>query len=106
MENIKDLIKLDHKLTDRIITKWNTIIPVLVSNNVVNTINIDAYLQHKYKGDMAGLFMELEVPLEHIYPHIIANGYTCSDDYDGKSSKIVILDRKVLDKYLLAITKK
>jgi len=88
-----------------IMNKWNNIAPLLKTEYVEKTIVIPGVLQEKYKFDLYGLLLELDVPLHHIYPHIIANGYKSSSDYNGEHT-LNILNRNKLESYSELFSKK
>lgn len=60
----------------------------------------------KYKHDLYGLFLELQYPVEFIYPLIRINGYMSSREYNGDVTVFDIADATQLDTYLTLFSKK
>jgi len=96
---ITDMIK-NNEINKKLISDWYNSIDVILHNSDIKTINIPGNIGDKYKGDLYGLFLELGIAPEYIYPHILANGYVNSQDYNGKKLDMVILDNMVLKNYL------
>ena len=94
-----DLIPDNTEFNKNMVTSWNNVSSVLINEHIVGITKIEPYLGYKYRGDMYGLFTELEVPDEYIYPHILANGYSNGNAYDGKQLEIITLDVNVLRTY-------
>lgn len=99
MKPLQDTILVTAVTTKTLIEKWNSIINTIADKHVLETIDITPVQAEVYRFDMEGLFRELNVPPEFIYPHIRANGYMCSTDYDGYKLKIDMLDVNVLKTY-------
>ena len=93
-------------ITEDLLTNWNNIIDILVEKHILRRINIDINIAHKYRGDLNGLFLELEVDKEYIYPHVRVNGYSDSSAYDGKQVSFALIDDKTLRKYYRAFKNK
>ena len=56
---------------------------------------------NKYKGDLAGLFKHvIGVRPDFILPHILANGYNSSTDYDGTQLEFIVLNDSTLNRLL------
>lgn len=101
MKSISD--KLSNKVTfeNKLLGKWETIIPLLKEKHVTNTTDITARAAEAYVGDLIGLFKnELHIPEEYIYPHIRVNGYNSGYDYDSNKLTFKLIDNEVLGSYL------
>jgi len=85
---------------DNIIMNWNNSIDVIMHTSPITTTTVTGNIGSKFNGDLYGLFLEMGIPSEFIYPHILANGYVNSQDYDGKKLTLTILDQNTLKNYL------
>jgi len=90
---IQDLANTpDFPLSADLVKKWNSVIPVLKTNYIDRTITIDPNVAEKYKGDFTGLLLNLDVPTELHYPHLVVNGLNSPTDYKGDFKEISILN--------------
>lgn len=101
VSNLADSINTSANVQDSyLIKKWNTIKPIMKSKYVVSINEISPVYAEKYKYDLYGLFQQyFSIPEQFIYPHIIANDYDSSSDYDGSKLRFRILDTKELGYY-------
>jgi len=104
-KNIALSLYANPTVTSDLIKQWNNIIPILERKYIVDVKEISPVLAEKYRLDMYGLFQELEIREQHIYPHIRVNGYLSSADYLGEILRIKILDAYVLDDYIRRFSK-
>lgn len=106
MANISNNIKIN-KLSDiELINKWNLITDTLIKKHIVREIEISPVMADKYKFDLFGLFRnEINIPIEHIYPHIRVNGYDSSNCYDGGKLRLKIIDANIINNYYKLFTK-
>jgi hypothetical protein len=72
---------------------------VVDDGTIRNDRNDYQHICTSHVDDMYGLFLELSVPEEYIYPHIRVNGYTSSYDYDGYKLRLDLLDLTELQMY-------
>lgn len=83
-----------------LIKKWNSIKQIIKDKYITSTNEISPIYADKYKFDLYGLFSQyFMIPEQYIYPHIIANDYDSSSDYDGSKLRFKILDTKELNYY-------
>jgi len=94
---ITDLIPTETILDNALLEQWNSVIPLLKENYVTGVTTIKGDMGYKYKGDLYGLFLELGINRELIYPYIKVNGYDSSDEYDGKLTQLKVLDSGMLN---------
>lgn len=83
---------------------WENVIDILNAKHITAKKEISTAVASKYIGDMHGLFQELNITEEHIYPHIRVNGYNNSADYGGETLSIKIIDASILTRYLELIS--
>jgi len=84
-----------------LISKYNSIIQTLKNNHTATTLTVTPSIANMYIGDLYGLFkVILNVPLDSIYPNMVANGYKCSQDYNGDKVTFIILDNDVINDYV------
>lgn len=93
---LTDLIPTETILDNKLIEQWNSVIPLLEKQYVTGVTTIKGDMGYKYKGDLYGLFLELGINRELIYPYIKVNGYDSSDEYDGKLTQLKVLDSGML----------
>ena len=87
-------------MTHKVANGWCNVLPFLLQFNIVDTEEITTVDAEKYRFDMYGLFKHvLNIPDEYIYPHILANGYDSSYDYNGNQLRIKMLDLSALEQY-------
>ena len=100
--SIIDMIDITGRsnMSEQLINKWNSIVPILKEKYVENEVEITGNVAYKYKHDFVGLLISLGVPLEFTYPHVVANGYASSIEYDGKLMKIKIINQNKLNLFL------
>lgn len=100
-KNLADEITSSINMQDEyLVKKWNTLKPILKSRYVVSINEIGPLIAEKYKFDLWGMFKNhLYIPEQYIYPHIIANDYDSSNEYDGSRLRFKILDMKELGYY-------
>jgi hypothetical protein len=103
---LADLIKNDKVMDDELLNNWNSVIDTLYTKHISKTTKVEGNLGHKYRGDLYGLFLELELPKEFIYPHMRVNGYSDSSDYDGSQLTFFVLDDSALRTYYQMFTRK
>ena len=101
---LRDMIPTEQGLSDDMVKKWNSVLPVLLDKHVVNTITIEGNVGYKYKHDMEGLLLSIDVPRELLYPHMAVNGVPSSSSYNGDAMSVKILDNSVLFNYLELFT--
>jgi len=101
-----DLIKDEKIIDDELLNNWNSVTETLYNKHIIKVTKVDGNLGHKYRGDLYGLFLELELPVEFIYPHIRVNGYTNSSDYDGTQLSFSVIDDAVLRNYYKMFTRR
>jgi len=101
MNRLSDSINTTSYTNDeRTVNNWNNVIGIFISKYITRTIDVSPVVADKYRFDLYGLFSnELNIPEEHIYPHILANGYMCSNEYDSKKLRFVLLDTTMLNNY-------
>ena len=93
---ITKLITTKNILDDKIVEQWNSVIPLLDKSYITGTTAIEGNIAYKYKGDLFGLFLELGINRELIYPFMKINGYDSSDEYDGTVLQFRVLDTSML----------
>lgn len=99
--SLKDEIKIKIELTEDLINKWESSIPMILRTSQAGTRTISIQIANKYRFDLYGLFKnELQIPEEYIYPHIRANGYFSSNNYNGDKLTFILLKAEDLSKYL------
>lgn len=103
---LQDLIKDQKVIDDALLNNWNNVIDILFTKHIVKTTTVDGNLGYKYRGDLYGLFLELELPTEYIYPHMRVNGYNDSSDYDGTQIAFFVIDDAALRNYYKMFTRK
>ena len=103
---LQDLIKQQQPIDDELLNNWNNVTDILYNKHITKTTTIDGNLGYKYRGDLYGLFLELELPTEFIYPHMKVNGYSDSSDYNGEQIAFFVLDVAVLRNYYKMFTRK
>ena len=99
-----DMIPESTELTADLINKWNSLGPILASDYKLKDMDINGNIAYKYRNDFEGLLLSLDIPRDLVYPHIIANGLKSSEDYNGDTRSIVILDSTALLNYLFLFT--
>lgn len=103
---LTDLIKDNKVMDDELLNNWNSVIETLYTKHIIKTTKVEGNLGHKYRGDLYGLFQELDLPAEYIYPHIRVNGYSNSSDYDGTQLSFSVIDDAALRNYYKMFTRK
>lgn len=99
-------INTSNALNKDLINKWNTAIPILAAKYVQGVKEISASTANVYRFDLYGLFLNVFLIQEnYIYPHIRVNGYDCSNNYDGKKLRFILLDPMRLSLYYNLFTK-
>lgn len=99
---LADEIK-DYNKNKYINTRWIAMYPYLKENYTLATTikTVTVTDGNKYKGDLAGLFKHvIGVRLDFILPHILANGYHSSTDYDGTQLEFIVLNDSTLNRLL------
>ena len=101
VENLASSITNAENIQDEyLVKKWNTIKSIIKTRYVVSINEISPVIAEKYKFDLYGMFKNyLSIPEHYIYPHIIANDYDSSNEYDGSRLRFKILDTKELGYY-------
>jgi len=97
---IQSIINTTTTLDQQTIDKWESVLNNLVTNHIANTIRLDGALTYKYRFDFEGYLISQGINKEFIYPHIRANNFNSSQDYDGSVMDVVLLDNSILAEYL------
>lgn len=97
--SVAELIDHNGDLSATLVHKWNSVIEELKTYDIVNTIDISGVIAEKYRYDMEGLLIYLNVNRRYIYPTMRVNGFNSSREYDGSVLSIKILDNKTLFYY-------
>lgn len=88
-------------LDEELVKMWNTIAPILSIKYVSGVKEITPQAANMYRYDLYGIFKNIiMVPEEYIYPHIRANGYDSSYNYDSKRLRFLLIDSNILSRYL------
>lgn len=106
----KPLVRLlpENETTKDINDMWVSTYPVLkeLYTTLQDPLKAEEATCKKYIGDLAGLFHNVfGIKRQFIVPHILANGYMSSEDYDGTKSEFIRLDERKLY-MLLTMTKR
>lgn len=89
---------------DRYLTNmWTSMYPYLKEYyTLVTTIKtVSVTDANKFMGDLAGMMKHvMGIHPDFIIPNILANGYNCSTDYDGRQLDFIILNENILRRLL------
>ena len=96
---ITDLIT-NTGMTEELRLKWNSVIDMLKVDENNQVRKVEANMGYKYRGDLYGLFLEIGIERNLIYPHMKINGYDNSDEYRGDKTEFIFLDSSTAMEYL------
>lgn len=103
---IQEYIDLSVMKNKRIYELWNSVAPILKLKYISTTKEITLAVAEKYRFDFEGLLKnEFRIHPEFIYPTILANDLKSSNDYDGRSRKVILLDDRILNQYYNIFTR-
>jgi len=105
MALLTELINYTDIYDKKLIELWVNIKDVLLKNHIVGEKVINNATANKYIGDMYGMLKEIGLEDVVIFPHILVNGYNSSRDYDGLTTKILLIDPAILNRYYLSYLK-
>lgn len=72
----------------------------LMRQNSIYSVPVTTLQQRKYRGDFEGLALELNVRPDHIWATMRVNGILSSQDYEGNTNSIYLVDPNVIDAYM------
>lgn len=102
---ITDLINDVPTLSEELVIKWNHVSDIIKQNYVINETTIEGNLGYKYRGDLYGLFRELEIDPKFYYIYGLVNGCINSSDYDGKNLRFKYINNDILNRYFNTFSK-
>lgn len=91
--------------TDYITRMWITVYPILKTKYVLlNKLGkVSSVTGRKYTGDLEGLLRnELSIGNDYVLPTLLVNGYLNSQDYDGRQTEFLLVDDRMLNRFLMS----
>ncbi len=70
----------------------NSLVIFKIKEKYTIETEIDFQLANKYIGDFHSLLLEINVPTELLYITTILNNLNSSNDFDGKTNKVFLID--------------
>ena len=68
-----------------------------LDKNITDSMEIETNVGYAWKGDFYGLLSEKEIPVQFHFPHLLVNGLSSSQDYNGDIKIIKLIDLQYLN---------